>query len=206
MDTRMIVLSGIDGSGKSTLLHHLKKHADDNHHQDWYFLDLWQRGHEIGLIEDRSSIMSAMYAMGDVERGFFVSDLVYQIVESLDEIDYELAFVDSYWFKYAAHEVARGHEIPHYESYFACEDNVSHVFHIPTDPAVAFERKFPAVSIYECGGQEVSKDHFVSQQAKVEMEIRELIKPYSHTILTPDSSSEHWRDEVLAIIEKEALV
>ena len=201
MDTQMIVLSGIDGSGKSTLMRHLKDYAAANGHDDWLFLDLWQRGFETGLIQDKDTIMSAMYAMDDDERGFFIADLVYQIVDSFEDADARLVFVDSYWFKYAAHEIARGHEIPHYEAYFTCEDRVKHVFHISTAASTAWDRKQPDVSRYECGGLDISRENFIRQQTQVDKEIRSLISAYPSTVLPEGATSEQWRDVVVDALE-----
>ena len=101
---------------------------------------------------------------------------------------------------YAAHEIARGHEIPHYEAYFTCEDRVKHVFHIGTDADTAWWRKQPEVSRYECGGRDVCYDHFVGQQTQVDQEIRSLIRAYPHTLLPQGQTSQQWRDIVLSIL------
>ena len=177
----LIALTGADGVGKSTvsklLLQEVAHHGKRFKTLDrWNMLDTSLFPQSRFISAPLPEVKQCVAEMEGPSRFLFILWTIYGVLESYDPASPHITFIDSYWMKHPAAEVAYGLPEKFVLNIIELLPKPDLTILLDLSPELAYERKeksgFADLNYYECGMDKTrSYNSFIQHQSKIRSQL-----------------------------------
>jgi dTMP kinase len=211
----LVSITGADGVGKSTVSALLERTIVEQGH-DFKVLDRWdvcnseQFPHCRFIGMPKEKLRHCVSDMTGPARALFIFWTLYTVMESYDPNDGSVTFIDSYWMKHAAAEVAYGLPEAYVESLLSLLPKADLTILLEAPAQVTYARKEKAGFVdlvpYECGmDSRVSRDSFIGHQARLSAQLKQWSLEHQWQVIDTTVPLEQVTKQVIAIVESLAV-
>ncbi|WP_298773184.1 hypothetical protein [uncultured Shewanella sp.] len=187
----LVALTGPDGTGKSTVSKVIKEEVLKTGRKletvdRWDILNTSNFSQSRFIHSPLKELKECVSEMKGPSRFLFILWTIYSVLEDYDPASPTITFIDSYWMKHAASEIAYGLPESFVENAIELLPKADLTICLDLSPEIAYQRKSTATKIdlnaYECGmNSSLSSESFIHHQNK----IRNQLQVWSH--------KHHWR-------------
>lgn len=181
MEPRWICITGPDGAGKSSLIRELLEEEKLSNGKKIKEVSIWDQFHlpeerRYIHIKSKQHVDQYLNSLAPASRTFFLLHCLVQSMEMARQEKVELAFLNGYWYKYMASEVAHGGQMDTLIKWAKVFPEPEMIFSIQVPVTVAAVRK-TAYSGYESGFP-TQRDQitFLRFQTKVHAAFEQIMK------------------------------
>ena len=175
---KLVAISGADGSGKSTVISHLQETYSGQSvvASVWDMLSAPEVPH---MFRGKDDIQNYLAYVGNMSRPYFLLHSMSAALEHAMAKNSKIIFIDSYWYKYMAIEMAHGLSLPMAMGLVEPLPVPDLVVYIQIAPEVALQRK-QTLSRYESGGEQDQhrrSESFLKLQSQLNASLAKLHPP-----------------------------
>ncbi len=177
---KLVCITGPDGSGKSTLIKSLQERLPSS-----VVVTIWDilktstlTSHMV--FKSPADVDNYLSQVSNQSRFLLLMHCLSEALEMAKQKNNEWIFVDSYWYKYYATELAHGAEQKTLDGIAAVFEKPDLLFTIQANELLTSERK-KNYTRYECGfAKQPNADNFIVFQKKANGYLQQLIKTIPH--------------------------
>ena len=199
---KLVAISGADGAGKSTIISHLQETYSGQSvvASVWDMLNVPEIPH---MFRGKDDIQNYLAYVGNMSRPYFLLHCMSAALEHALAKNSKIIFIDSYWYKYMAIEMAHGLSLPKAMGLVDPLPIPDLVIYIQIAPEIALQRK-QTLSRYESAGEQDQhrrSDSFLKLQSQLNASLGQLHPPGLTKMIDSHLALDEVFGQAVALIE-----